>query len=153
MCYSASTGSPHRPCLCCRSATASPKPPELFSLFAGGVARVARRLAFGFERQLPGGGLFLFTRQLGCGLRRRLGLAAFLLGLGGLARQSGLATLGGMCLALGLPLLHCRIVETRLAAKLVEHVLPGLLGRLLPVRKARFLKSTHNGPCLFHCLL
>jgi hypothetical protein len=46
--------------------------------------------------------------------------------------------------ALGLPLLDLRIVWAGLAAKLVQDVLPGLLGRLLPVREARFLKSTHS---------
>ena len=76
-----------------------------------------------------------------CG--RRFGLAALLLGLGGLARQLGLGALGGLRLALGLPLLHRGIVGTRLAAKLVQDVLPGLLRRLLPVREARFLESTH----------
>ena len=125
------------------SACASKPADSYFRFLARRIARVARGLAFGLERGFSCGGLFLFARELGCGLRRRLGLAAFLLGLGGLASQFGLGALGGLRLALGLPLLDRGIVGTRLAAKLVQDVLPGLLRRLLPVRKARFLKSTH----------
>src|SRR5258708_1396696 len=126
---------------------------QLFSVLAGGVTRIARRLAFGFERRLFCRSLFLFASELGCGLCRRFGCAPFLLGLGGLARQSGLGTLGGLRLALRLSLLYRRILEARLAAKLFQDVLPGLLRRLPPVREARFFESTHNGPCHFHCLL
>ena len=96
-------------------------------LLARGIARVARGLAFGLERGFAGGGLFLFARELGGGCGGRLFLAALLLGLGGLARQLGLGALGGLRLALGLPLLDRGIVGTRLAAKLVQDVLPGLL--------------------------
>src|ERR1700688_231035 len=117
---------------------------QLFPLLlAGGIARVARRLAFGFKRCFAGGGLFFFARELDSGLRRRLGIADFLLGLGGVARQFGLGAIGDLRLALGLPLLDQGIVETRLGAKLVQNVLPGLLRGLLPVGEARFLESTH----------
>src|ERR1700687_2389219 len=116
---------------------------QLFSLLAGRIARVARRLAFGLERYFFCGGLFLFARELGCGGCRRRFFAAFLLGLGGFARQFGLGPLGGLRLALGLPLHHSRVVLTRLTAKLVQHVLLGLLRRFLPICEARFLESTH----------
>src|SRR5665811_189544 len=66
----------------------------LFALLAGGVAGVARRLAFGFERDLPGGGFFLLAHRLDGGLGRGFRLAKLLLGLGGLARQFGLGARG-----------------------------------------------------------
>ncbi len=112
-------------------------------LLAGGIARVARGLAFGLERHFPGDGLFLFAFQLCCGLRRSLSLAGYLLGLGGLARQSGLCPLGGLGFALGLPLPDRGIVETRFGSELVQDVLPGFLCRLLSVCEAGFLESTH----------
>jgi len=118
-------------------------PVILFPLLAGRIARVARGLALGFERHFPGGGLFLFACQLCCGLRRFLGLAGYLLGLGGLARQPGLGPLGRLGLALGLPLSDRGIVKTRLGSELVQDVLPGFLRRLLPVCEAGFLESTH----------
>ena len=93
-------------------------PAILFALLAGRIARVARGLALGLERHFPGGGLFLFACQLCRGLRRLLGLAGYLLGLGGLARQPGLGPLGRLRLALGLPLSDRGIVETRLARNL-----------------------------------
>jgi len=80
---------------------------------------------------------------LGSGRLGRLGLAALLLGLGGVARQFGLGPFGGLRFALGLPLHDRGVIKPRLGAKLVQDVLPGFLRRLLPVREARFLESTH----------
>ena len=91
-----------------------------------------------------GSGLFLFARGLRCGLRCRLGLAGFLLGLGGFARQLGLGPVCGLRLALGLALPHGGIVGTRLGAKFVQNVLPGLLRGLLAVGEAGFLETTHG---------
>src|SRR5258707_13249219 len=125
-------------------ADASARRLQLFSLLAGGIARIARSLALGFERRLSRSSLFLFARQLGGGLSCGFFLAAYLLGLGSLARQFGLGPLGGLRFALGAPLDHGRIIKTRLAAKLVQDILPRLLRRLLPVCEVRFLKSTHG---------
>src|SRR5580700_6302025 len=116
---------------------------RLFPFFPRSIACIACRLAFGLARGFPGYGFFLFAGELGRGGGSRLFLAALLLGLGGLAGQFGLGALGSRCLALGLPLLDRGIVGTRLAAKLVQDAFPGFLRRLLPVREARFLESTH----------
>ena len=90
-----------------------------------------------------GGGGFLFAHDLrggfGCGLL----LARLLLGLGGLARQFGLGPFGGLRFALGAAFGDLGIVEARLGLKLLQDALPCLQRRLLPVREARFLESTH----------
>ncbi len=116
---------------------------RLFSLLARGIARVACCLALGLKGRLPRRGFFLFARELGSSLRRRLSLKALLLGFDRFTRQFGLGPLGGLRFALGLALHHSRIVRARLAAKLVQDVLPRLLRGLLPVCEARFFESTH----------
>src|SRR5258708_19204300 len=127
-------------------ADASPPRLQLFSLLAGGRARIARSFALGFERRLSRGRFFLFARQLSGGLCGGFFLAAYLLGLGSLACQFGLGPLGGLRFALGAPLDHGRIIKTRLAAKLVQDILPRLLRPLLPASQLPFLKSTHSTP-------
>src|SRR3954451_12709768 len=115
----------------------------LLPLLAGGVARIAGGLALGFQRRFAGGGFLLFA---GGGGRRFFGeprLLGFLRSLLGLARELRLGARGGFCFALGLPLLHCRIVSAGLGAKLVQNILSRLLGRFLTVCETDFLESTH----------
>src|SRR4249919_3865130 len=49
---------------------------------AGGIAHVARGLAFGLQRRFAGQRLFLFAGDQGCSLRSCLLLAQLLFGLG-----------------------------------------------------------------------
>jgi hypothetical protein len=111
---------------------------------AGGVACVALGLLFGLKGGKPCGFFFFFAGELGCRLRRGLGLPRHLLGLGGLARFLGLGARGGLRLALGLTLLDLGIVRSRLGAEFVQNVLLRLLRRLLTIGKTWFLESTHK---------
>jgi hypothetical protein len=94
----------------------------LFAL-ARGVTRIALGLLFGLKRCLAGGFFFLLACGLHCGLSCRLGLARPLFGLGCLAGFPGFGARIRLRLALGLTLLHLRIVRSRLGAKFVQDVL------------------------------
>src|SRR5258708_34984888 len=99
-------------------ADASARRLQLFSLLAGGIARIARSLALGFERRVSRSRFFLFARQLSGGLSCGFFLAAYLLGLGSLACQFCLGPLRGLRLALGAPPDHRRNIKTPLASTL-----------------------------------
>src|SRR5258708_6056196 len=107
--------------------------PLSLSLLAGGVTRIARRLAFGFQFQFAGCRLFLLACKVCGGFGCCHSFTLLLLGLLGLARLAGLGPQRGLRLALGLALFHGGIIGSRLGAKLVQDVLPGLLSGLLTV--------------------
>jgi hypothetical protein len=77
------------------------------------------------------------------GGRSGLCLADFSLGLLDFAGLPRLVAGSRLGLAFGLSLLNGGVVTTGLCAKFVENIFPGLQRRLLAVRKAGFLESTH----------
>ena len=107
---------------------------------AGRVARIALGLRFGLEGCLSGGLFFLFAGELGGSRGRSFFLARLGFGLGGFAGFLGLGAGGRLRFALGLTLLHLRIVRAGLGLELVQDVLSRLLGGLLAVGEAGFLE-------------
>src|SRR5260370_12148545 len=113
-----------------------------FSGLAGGITRIARRLASGLHGR--------FTRGIDSRHRltgRRLGfpgeLAGSLFGgFTGLLGQSGSLALGiadgAVSLAFGLALNKGRVIRTGLGAILLQRGFPRLLGRALPLGQAGF---------------
>ena len=83
-----------------------------------------------------------FRAPTGRRLGRRFRFANFLSALAA-SRASFALARSAACASRSARRCDLRIVETRLAAKLVQDVLPGLLRRLLTVCEARFLESTH----------
>ena len=114
------------------------------TLLARRITRVALGLLLGLKCGLPGGLFFLFAGDPGGLGGGGFSFEALLFGLGRFLGFSRLGAGGGLGFALGLTALHFGIVGSRLGAKLVQDVLPGLQRGLLAIRKARFLESAHK---------